>query len=490
VSAGPDHPAGPGTTNLGRQIRSGLAWSLANNVLGRLATFGTGVVLARILAPEDFGVYAVSFTAMLFLMAINDVGLVQALVRRPGSLDEVGPTATTLVFGISVVLCAGFMAAAGPYAAAMGAPDAANVVRLMALALVIDGIGAVPTVTLTRALAQARRTVADTAGFAVSAPVTIGMAAAGFGAWSLAVGHLAGNLVVTATAIALAPARYRPGWDPRLARRLLGEGAPLAATTLVGFGLLNLDYLVVGRTLGPAALGTYVLAFNLASWPVTVLITAIRNVSLAGFARLQDDLVALRSGFVRAMALTMAVTLPLAAVLGGFARPLITFVYGAKWLPAAGPLRFLVLLGAARVAFDLAWDLLVALGRSRTTLAVNVVWLVLLGPALVAGAHLGGSTGVAAAHAGVALAVVAPIYLVVLARATMPVRALAGNLVRPLAAAGLVVLVAMVTTRLLDGPFLTLAAGGTVSGLASLALLVPTLRLARAGSGPTAPATA
>jgi PST family polysaccharide transporter len=475
----PGHVRDPG---LGRQVRSGLAWSFANQLLGRVGTFATGVVLARILAPEDFGVYAVSFTAMLLLMAVNDVGLVQALIRRPGTLDDVGPTATTLIAGISVVLCAAFMGAAGPYASAMGAPDAAGVVRLMALALVIDGLGAVPTAALTRALAQARRTAADTMGFLVQAPLTIGLAVAGFGAWSLAVGHLAGNLVVTVAVVALAPVRYRPGWNPLVARRLLVEGAPLAATTLVGFGLLNLDYLVVGRALGPAQLGLYVLAFNLASWPVTVLITAIRNVSLAGFARLQHRLPELRAGFVRAMALTMALTLPVAALLGGFARPLIGFIYGSRWLPAAEPLRFLALLGAARVAYDLVWDLLVALGRSRLTLGINVVWLTLLAPALVAGAALGGITGVAAAHATVAVALIGPLYLVALTRATMPVRALSGHLLRPLAAAGAVVAVAVLTTALVDRPLPTLVIGGTVAGAASLALLAPTLRLSRAGA--------
>ena len=476
----------PGTVDdpgLGRQVRSGLAWSFANQLLGRIGTFATGVVLARILAPEDFGAYAVAFTAMLFLMAVNDAGLVQALVRRPGSLDDVGPTATTLVIAISVVLSAAFVAVAGLYATAMGAPDAAGVVRLMALALVVDGLGAVPTAALTRALAQARRTAADTAGFLVAAPVTIGLAASGFGAWSLGIGHLAGNVVVTAVAVALAPVRYRPGWDPMVARQLLGEGAPLAATTLVGFGLLNLDYLVIGRTLGPAQLGVYVLAFNLASWPVNVLITAIRNVSLAGFARLQRDLPQLRSGFVRAMALTMALTLPVAALLGGFARPLIGFVYGPRWLPAAGPLRFLVLLGAARVAFDLVWDLLVALGRGRLALGINVIWLVALAPALVVGATVGGITGVAAAHALVAVTLVGPLYLGALARVTMPVRALAGSLLRPVVAAGAVLLVAATTTVLVEDPFPVLAVGGTVAGLISLALLAPTLRLARAGAG-------
>ena len=86
---------------------------------------------------------------------------------------------------------------------------------------------------------------------------------------SLAYGSLAGNVTATALVLVLAPARPLPGWRRDDAVALLRVGLPLAGTSLVLLATLNVDYVVVGRQLGTTALGLYLLAFNLSSWPST-----------------------------------------------------------------------------------------------------------------------------------------------------------------------------------------------------------------------------
>jgi len=83
----------------------------------------------------------------------------------------------------------------------------------------------------------------------------------------------------------------------------------------MGIAMLNVDYVVVGRVLGPVALGLYLMAFNLSSWPVNVFSFAVRRVSLAGFSRLQSDHARLKSAFARSGALLMAATIPVCALL-------------------------------------------------------------------------------------------------------------------------------------------------------------------------------
>lgn len=463
-----------------RLIRSSLGWSFANNAIERTATLATGIVLAHILSPRDFGVYAVALTAMLFMMAINDAGLSQALVRWPGSLDPIGPTSTTLILGFSTFLCAVFMVAAGPFADAMGTPSAAGVVRLMSLALVVDGIAAVPNAAITRGLLQNRRAVAEFVGFAIGTPLTIVLAVAGYGPWSLAWGSLAGNVATAAVLIAIAPARYRPGFDRGQAPELLRHGVPLAAATLVGFGLLNADYFVVGNILGPIALGLYVFAFNLSSWPVNVFVSAIRRVSLAGFSRLRENPAALRSGFSRSFALTTAASVPMCVLLAAFAPQLVNFVYGPQWAGAITALRLLALLGGIRVVLDFSWDLLVAVGRSRLMVALHGLWLVALVPALITGAELNGINGVGAAHLAVAAIIVVPCYLVALSRVGIHIGDLSRPLLRPLVGAFAIAVLAFATTQLVEGTFATLAVGGSVCFLTYLVIISPMRHLARA----------
>ena len=93
--------------DLGQQVKSGLRWSLVNTVAGRASSFAAGVILARLLAPKDFGVYTVALVVITLLLSLNDVGVSTAIVRWQGDLDEIVPTGVTLIFLTSVVLYIG-----------------------------------------------------------------------------------------------------------------------------------------------------------------------------------------------------------------------------------------------------------------------------------------------------------------------------------------------------------------------------------------------
>jgi O-antigen/teichoic acid export membrane protein len=386
-------------------VRTGLLWGLANNGLSRLVSVASGIVMARLLAPRDFGVFAVALLASDLLMSLNDVGLIAALVRQQGDVRAAARTAQTLVLAMSGLLYVLLFWLAGPFAAAVHAPDATPAVRALALTIVIDAFSAVPAGLLTRALRQDRRALADLSGIAVGVGVSVGLAVAGLGPWSLVVGRLAGNATTGALVIALAPFRPLPGFDLAVARRYLAFAAPLALASLLTFVLLNADYAIVGNLLGPVALGYYSLAFNLSTWPVTLISQTVRRVALTGFAQVAGDPAALAAAFVRAFRLLLAATLPACLLLGLLAGPIVAVLYGPRWSPAAGVLGFLAVLAAVRVVAYLVEDLLAATGRSRTVLWLQAVWLVALVAALPVGVGRYGIAGAGMAQAAVALGI-------------------------------------------------------------------------------------
>jgi O-antigen/teichoic acid export membrane protein len=468
---------------LGTLVRKGLGWSFLNTVVGRVGTVLVGIVLARLLTPEDYGVFAVALVALNALLSMNELGVSLAIVRWPGELERIAPTVTTLSLAGSAVLYGLCFTAAPWLAGTMGAPAATGVLRLLCAGVLIDGATAVPAALLTRTFRQGRRLLADFTSFGVSTAVSVGLALGGYGAWSLAWGRLAGNGVAALLFLLLAPARFRPGFDAGQARRLLAFGLPLAGSSLLVFAMLNVDYMIVGSLLGPVALGFYLLAFNLSSWPVNMFSAAVRRVSLAGFSRVADDRDRLQRGFDRSLGLLMAATVPVCVLLAVMADPLVRFVYGDRWAPAAEALRWLAVLGAARVAAELAYDLLVAVGRSRATLWLQSAWTLTLIPVLAAGAHLDGIRGVAAGHAAVALLLVVPAFAVVLARAGIRLGPLAAGLARPLAGGVLVAGCGLAALLLVDGAFLQLAlAAGT--GLAAYAAVIAPLRRQLGWPGP------
>jgi PST family polysaccharide transporter len=450
-------------SELGGQVRRALGWSVGNQIALRIASFASGVVLARILTPDDMGVFAVALASMTILVSLNDLGVILGLVRWRGETDRVAPTACSLAVSSSVVLWAGIMLAAGPLANVTGSPEAEGVIRLMSVVVLIDGLAAVALGGLVRDLRQDLVARAELWSIPVASATSIALALMDGGAWSLAIGRIAGAAVTAILLMRASPIRLRFGWDGRVARELMLFGLPLAGTTLVEELLLNLDYFVVGGLLGVEALGFYMLAFNLSNWPISIMREGIRRVSIAGFARLQDEHDRRNEQFYRSIGMVVAVALPICLVLGVLGESVIRIVYGTKWTPAATALGVLAFLGLARVVVGLFFDLLIALGRSRPTFLLQLLWLLTVAPALYFATKLTDSIrGPAVAHVAIAYGVVVPLYLLVLRVTGVRVKALGGQVAKPLLAGALIAPLLFVDRALITSPIAQLLVGGAL----------------------------
>ena len=385
-------------SSLGGRASRALGWSFSSNVLARLGTVGIGITLARLLGPHAFGTYAVAYVALIAVLSFNELGVSLAIVRWQGEPGEIAPTVTTISLITSIAIYVGCFLGAPTYAAAMGAPSATSVVRVLALNVVIDGAVSTPAALLQRHFRQDKKAITDQVNCWLGAGITIALAWVGFGAMSLAIGRLAGCLAGGILLVAFSPEPVRLGYDRAKARALLRFGLPLGGASLIVFAVLNVDQLIVGHLLGATALGCYVLAFNLSGWPGNIFSQPVRTVAPAVFSRLQHDRKARSGYFLNVASLLGAVALPVCVLLSGSAVPLIGFVYGGRWLPAAQALIWLGLLAALRIFFELVYDYFVVLAKSRVVLLVQLVWLVALIPALIVGTRVGGIYGAGASR--------------------------------------------------------------------------------------------
>ena len=426
--------------DLGRMVKRGLKWAFAGAFAVRFGTFLTGLILARLLSPRDFGVYAVAFVALLITASVNDIGIEATLVRWPHDLDEIAPTATTIVMAFSTVLFVAFWFAAPVFAHVFNTPDGVGVIRLMSVGLIISGVFTVNSAVTNRTLRVHVRSSGEIAATVVCMCTTVVLAKAGFGAYSLAWGNIGGNLVVGMVLFIWAPMRYRPGFHPPTARVLLRHGLPLAGAGLIFVATLNTDTVVVGHYLGPVELGFYTLAWNVSSWPVALFSGAVSMVSLSGFAKLQHDRDELNRAFAKAVGAVVAVTLPMCVLLATLSLPTIHVLYGQKWSHSATALTYLAVLAAMRVVTIISAEVLIAVGRGRTVLGLQSLWLAALIPTLIIGAHLGGIAGVGLGHVIVAGAIVLPAFAYVLHRNNLSLRLIGRSVAWP-AAGGLCVAV-------------------------------------------------
>ena len=476
-------PSGSGDTrDLGNRIRTGFVWSALGGGSLRLASLITGIVLARLLSPEDFGVYAVALMVQSILINLAELGLAADLVRH-GDLKGRGPTITVVALVTSTLLAMLMWSTAGVVAGAMGAPEATGAIRVMALTIPLAGLTVVPYAQLQREFRQSRLFAIDASNMALGTTLTILLAVLGWGAMSLAIGRLAGQVLATVLQFSATRQRLRLGWRPDVARTGIRFGLPLACAGLLAWTLLNVDTVLVGRYAGVTALGFYVLAFNISSWPTSVIGTAVRAVAFPAFAqRSLESGERDTAGALRATSLVWTATVPIAASLALLAAPTVELLYGSRWLAAAPVLTALAVFGALRVLFDLWVAYFTACGAAATLLTTQLAWLATLIPAMWFAVREGDIERAGWSHAVVAVVIMLPVHLWRMHGCGVSTRALLRALVPALVAVVPALAVGRWASHLADPAVLRLLLGGGALCATYAACLWVVLRV---GGGPT-----
>ncbi|MWV49738.1 oligosaccharide flippase family protein [Rathayibacter sp. VKM Ac-2803] len=456
-----------------RRIVSALGWSALSTIALRLGSLGLGIVLARILAPEAFGVYALALTVQSVLMALSDFGLSTDLIRSADP-ERRAPTVSVLGLVLGGTLGAA-MAAASPSIAAMtGSPESAGVTAVLAITLPLAGAGVAPYAALQRRFAQRPLFLIAAVDFAVSTTITLSLLAAGTGVLSLAIARVAAQSCTLVLLFLAARERPRFGWDRSVAPSALRFGLPVAIANLISWGVLGTDKVVIAGLIDPVALGYYVLAFNISTWPMTAVGQVVRSVALPAFSRAHEE--GRPAPLAAAAGLTWALAAPLGALLAVLAGPLVGVVYGETWAPAAGALALLGFVGALRVVYDLFSSAALAQGGSGRVAVVQGVWLAALTLALVPAVLLGGFVGAAWAQIAVAALVVGPAFVWLLRTIGADLPAIGRSLLPPALASALAAgAAALVPVALgavgLDADWLALLTGAAIGGLVYLLLL-------------------
>ncbi|MFF5210348.1 oligosaccharide flippase family protein [Streptosporangium sp. NPDC000396] len=468
---------------IGRQAGRGLRWSVLGNLVMKVGSFAMSLVLARLLVPEDFGVYAIALSASQFVIYINDAGIIAATVQWRGKLEDMAPTATVVAIASSTALYGLFWIIAPFFAQMSGSENATWVIRVLTATNLVYGLTAVRSAALLRRFEQDKLTKANLVGFLVNAPVSIVLAANGAGAFSFAWGQLCGAAVTGVLVVAFARVRIGFGLDRATARKLLVFGLPLCVSLGIEGVLLNADSVIVGDALGLTLLGFYLLAFNISSWVPGLVGTAVRYVALPSFSRLaEESRESISAGVQRAVPLLFSIVVPFGVVLGTLAPAVVVFLYGERWAPSAEVLRFLAILMVVRMLTALAVDILAALGATKSTVWLNLGWAVTLVPALMVGARVDGIRGAAIGHAVVAVVVALPLAALALHRAGVVLAPIASALVRPLLGGALAGVVMTLLAHVVDGaPLVQLVVAGGTGLLVFVLVVVPQAVLKQLG---------
>jgi O-antigen/teichoic acid export membrane protein len=368
----------PGGTNAPAGIQPGnrmfhaVAWTGAATWATQFVTWGYMIMAARLLTPVDYGLIGMANIPLGFLTVASEFGVANAVVMlrdlTPHQIAQLNTVAVWCGLGLFAISCM----AAHLLGLFFMAPDLPRVVVALSLALVITSFKTVPDAMLRRecrfnviAKIQAGQTIIY--GFAL-----VMSAALGAGYWSFVIGNLVS--VTCATLLLLRIARHKFAWPEFQAlRHSLVFSTQVFGRRIAWYYNSTIDFIVVGRVLGKAALGSYNLAWTIAEQPQQKFADLITNVVPPYFSKAQHDPAALRRYVLTITEAISLVALPATLGLAIVADDFVAVAFGPKWLDVVVPLKLLALYSGARCLTSFFAPMLNVTGESAFVMW-NHIW--------------------------------------------------------------------------------------------------------------------
>jgi PST family polysaccharide transporter/lipopolysaccharide exporter len=348
-----------------------LGWKATQLAGGQTIAFLRLIVLARLLVPADFGLVAVAAATIGVLMGVSNLGVRQALIQQAPDDDLSYDVAWTIGLARAAMVTALLMLLAPTAASLFGEPQAAPILRVMALRPLIDASASIGVTKLTRQLAFRRLAIMALPASIVDAGVAIALAPT-LGAWALVAGILSGAVAQVVLSYALAPHRPRLRFNQRASADLVQFGRWILATgivSLVGRAALQFG---ISRSLGAAALGQFVVASRLAFLPTEVASAVVGAVAFPLYASYRDDHERSAHAFSVLLTGQVIVLLPLSAIIMALA-PTFEGALGAGWSGTAGITQLLTATCIVGLFGDAVVPLLLGRGRPGRAFVVEAV---------------------------------------------------------------------------------------------------------------------
>lgn len=351
----------------------GTMWSAADAFLGQGVTFLVGIVLARLLSPDEYGLIGICLIFNTVLSGIVDSGFSNALIRKKDCTDDDYNTMFLTNLGFSIVLYCLLFVSSPLVAHFFGRQELTALVRATGLLLFFNALSITQVTILTKRIDFKTKTKASLISSILSGMVGIAMAYTGFGVWALVGQMLSKQLLYTLCLWVLNK------WWPTLKfsaqsfRYMWGFGWKLLVSGLLNNIWNQLYQVVVGKFYSPATLGQYTRGREYASIFSSNLTSIIQRVSYPVLSQIQDDKQRMVEGYRRVIKMTMFVTAICMISLGAVAEPLIYCLIGPQWHEAATYLPLICISMSFYPLHAINLNMLQVLGRSDIFLYLEII---------------------------------------------------------------------------------------------------------------------
>jgi PST family polysaccharide transporter len=376
-ATGPVIEPDPQQESVGTAASRGFLWANVGVVTRYVSALVMAAVLARVLGITEYAVMVTLMVVTYYFDNALDMGMGAALVyeQEEGITPRV-QVAFTATLGITVVLATGAFFLAPVIVSYFKLPGYTNVFRCLTLVVIMSGCTAIPWSLFVRSMNFKARAVVEVVRDVTRFVLTVGLAFAGFGAWSVMIGMIGAYFAwMSLTWLFM---RFRPTftWDLKIAKELFSYAWRMAGSRLLGVLSLNGDYVVVGNR-RPDQYPQYYQAFRLPEFVLGAQLNAMSAVLFPMYARIRSEgRIPMRDALYKALRLVALFSLPVGIGLALVARDAISIMYGLDGESALVATRTMEVLSIAGCFAGLGFatgDLLFAIGRPGIMVRINAV---------------------------------------------------------------------------------------------------------------------
>jgi len=333
---------------LAKRVRAGLSWNVSSALITESTRFVRSIILARLLVPADFGLFAMALTVVGALNALSSLGLSRTIVSNKfhtrdelkAHLDTVWSVELLRSFVIALLVSASALPMSRFYAQ----DQLKVIIPSLGLITLVGGFQNIGLALLRKKISYARifwyELVTNVAGIAL----TVALAVVMRNVWALVIGLLLTAALGTVLTYVFHSYRPRLAFEKHALRRVLSVGKLTLLIAVASYVINMADNIMVGRLLGSSALGNYSLAFNIASAPISVLVFSLSTVLFPAYAEITPQRPkALELAFTRVFSVALLTIVTIAVSLFLLAGDVVQLLFGSRWTTAATILPILAL---------------------------------------------------------------------------------------------------------------------------------------------------
>jgi len=360
-----------------RVVRGGI-WVFALRMTNRALGLVRIIVLARLLSPEDFGLFGIAILSISVLETFSNTGFNAAVIHRQKDTESYLDTAWTVsvIRGIFLFLCLIF--ASTSIAKFFGSSQAELVIRIIAISTLVYGFRNIGVLLFQKELEFNKQFTYESSGVLVELCVAIILAIKLQNIWALVYGSLAGNFTRLFLSYLVHPYRPRLRFDMEEFRELFGYGKWVLGSGILIFLVTQGDDIFVGKVLGVTALGLYQMAYAFSNLPATEICHVISQVTFPAYSKFQDDLPRLRKAYLRVFHFTAFLSVPFSAGIFIMAPDFTRIFLGEKWMLMIPAFRVLAFWGIIRSLGATAGPVFQSIGRPEILTKLQLLVLALL----------------------------------------------------------------------------------------------------------------